>query len=215
VIGTDHDPDDWRAAGGNVQSVTFYTALCNALLKVEPFQAWATWYPEDDGSATVQMLSIHDYGCAHGDGTAVLQATFPMADITGIDISEGAIAEAMNRWPTLNFRLGDIREPNGTADVIVASHVIEHMDQPVDVMLNLREYCGVLVVVLPTITDELDGGHTDAVLTDDIIDELGKQTKRYATTGYLTLRSDAEHPGYGVIETNNVFVLEGGLVCDS
>ena len=214
-VGTDHDPDDWRAAGGNIQSVTFYLALCNALLKTEPFLNWSTWYPQDDGSVVVQELGIHDFGCAHGDGTAVLQATFPMAHVTGIDLSEAAVAEALNRWPTLDFRIGDIQAPETTADVIIACHVVEHLTDPVGTILNLRKYCSLLVVVLPTITAEHDGGHTGAVLTTDIIAGLERQLDRYATVGYLTLRSDAEHPGCGIVETNNVFVIGGELTCDS
>ena len=117
----------------------------------------------------------------------------------------------MDRWPTLNFRIGDIEEPDIDVDVIVASHVLEHTVDPVSVIEGLREHCHALVVVVPTITEDMDGGHTGAVLTKEVVEKMGQRIGRYAASGYLTLREDAEHPGTGVIESNNVFVIEGKL----
>ena len=72
-----------------------------------------------------QRLSVCDWGCAFGEGTAVLAQGLGTA-VSGVDFSEAAIAQARLRHPALEFRCedwlaGDAGEPRdgaGTYDIV-------------------------------------------------------------------------------------------------
>ncbi len=213
-IGTDHDVNQWRAAGGNIQSLTFYLAAMSKLAILSPFKEYMGWGIDDNGWVKHYAISIHDYGCSHGDGTAVLQSAFPMATIKGFDISEGAIAEAWNRWPTIEFEVGDVTDPKEKVNIIYCSHTLEHLADPAGTIMNLRKYCNLLVIVLPTITEDMDGGHTGALTTDEVMCAVLPDITHHAALGFQTLRTNVQAL-YGereaIIEANNMFVLQGEL----
>jgi trans-aconitate methyltransferase len=178
-------------------------------LQIDPFKTWASWRQTGKGVFNVYNATIHDYGCAHGDGTAVLKSTFPMAKVCGVDLSEEAIEQARYRWPTLEFRVGDIRDPQEEVDFIYTSHTIEHLVDPPSVINNLLKFCRVLVVVVPTITDEHDGGHVGAMETSKLIDELESSVGELTRTGFTTMRDNVEETGHCIVEANNMFVIAG------
>jgi 2-polyprenyl-3-methyl-5-hydroxy-6-metoxy-1,4-benzoquinol methylase len=216
-IGTDHDPTQWREAGGNIQSLTFYLAAMPHLATLSPFKEYMSWSIDENDWVKHYAISIHDYGCGHGDGTAVLQSAFPMATIKGFDISPEAIAEAWNRWPTIEFAVGDVTDPQEKANIIYCSHTLEHLLDPAGTIMNLRKYCNLLVVVLPTITEDMDGGHTGAMTTDEVMLAVLPDVPQHAAVGFSTLRTNVQAL-YGereaVIEANNMFVLQGELTAE-
>ncbi len=72
-------------------------------------------------------LRILDCGCGTGSFTSkFLEKGF---DLYGIDISEGSIAHAQNKYPQINFRQGDIENtnfPESSFDVILLSGLLHH-----------------------------------------------------------------------------------------
>ena len=69
-----------------------------------------------------------DLGCGPGNSTALLQARFPQAAVTGIDDSPDMIAAARERLPQTRFELHDIAAWSGlagTVDVILANAALQ------------------------------------------------------------------------------------------
>ena len=107
----------WKESGSNLQTLTFYMNMINYLRETpywdhfKPYTGFAV--TEVDGKIVVsaQNIKIHDWGCGFGNGTAVLQVTFPGCDVVGYDHSKEVLKEARYRWPTLLFKLGDINNP--------------------------------------------------------------------------------------------------------
>lgn len=185
----------WRAAGGNVQSLQFMNAIIAALSPEirEALAALNTFDRKDEHEFAVRRSVIWDYGCAEGDGTALLQGLHPFAEVVGIDWSPAAVERARERWPTCRFRVGDIREPDGWATVIFTSHTLEHMADPAAVAANLLQHCELLVVAVPDIRpDRPDGGHDGAAPVHDWLDRVPGVIHRGTT---LTARLDTDHPG--------------------
>jgi glycosyltransferase involved in cell wall biosynthesis len=110
--------EDWEARGGPNQSRFFATLLLN----------WLS--PRVRAEIASGRLSICDWGCAEGDGTAVIAAAFPDSTVTGIDLSQAAISRATTRYPAIDFRVGDVDAVADGYDVIVTSNVLEHLDDP-------------------------------------------------------------------------------------
>src|SRR5262249_9088403 len=84
------------------------------------------------GSDTARVL---DVGCADGRLLTWYREAIPGRRIEtyGIDIGEAAVEQARKAGPIAvagRFEV-DTELPNGTFDLIVASHVIEHVDDPV------------------------------------------------------------------------------------
>src|SRR5262249_23211552 len=109
---------DWEARGGPGQSRFFASILLS-------------WLPAQVRADIVAgRLSICDWGCAEGDGTALIAATFADRAVTGIDLSQIAIERAAAKYPTLGFGVGDIDAVLEGYDVIITSNVLEHLDDP-------------------------------------------------------------------------------------
>jgi trans-aconitate methyltransferase len=135
-----------------------------------------------------------------------------MAKVKGFDISSDAIEQARDRWPTLEFSVADIRDPQENADIIFTSHTIEHVQDPVSTIMRLREHCQVLVVIVPTITDEKHGGHIGAMTTEELAVRLQAELGDISATEFLTLRHDMEHDT-PLPEASNLMVIKGTSKC--
>lgn len=180
----------WETAGGNVQSTLFALTGCSKL------PMWAH-------EIMLQSQTFVDFGCAEGDGTAVLAAVYPMAHVTGLDISPEAVRRAALRWPTLQFRLGDITAPTAKADVIWTSHTLEHVSDPAAAVSCLLTLCRLLVVIVPPINKEQPGPHVGAVPLHVWANQLPKPRSeaKFSTTrrvGNLV-----------VVEQSNMLIWEG------
>jgi SAM-dependent methyltransferase len=73
-----------------------------------------------------------DMGCGPGHTTALLQAGFPHAAITGLDASAAMIEEASARVPGAWFAVADVTAPLLLpADVVYARLLLGHLPDPV------------------------------------------------------------------------------------
>ena len=164
---------NWKKSGANLQTQTFYMHM---LRKLEDSPYWEYFKPysqyiisidDDQLIVDASVAVIHDWGCSFGNGTALIQAIFPASEVVGYDYSDECIKMAQYRWPTLDFKKGDITDPQDEATFIFTSHTVEHTEKPYEVVRKLRKLCRFLVVVVPPIVKGFDGGHTGAMLTDD------------------------------------------------
>lgn len=158
---------DWDAKHGPEQAAFFARVALRGL---------PSWLGE---TITRETLSVCDWGCAQGDGTATLAEGLPGARVWGVDISTAAIATARQRYPQLHFEAGELRE--GTAsrpiDVLFSSNTLEHFEEPFPILHRAAAAVRRFVVLLvpfaesPRISEHfvtfdegnlplaLDGGH--------------------------------------------------------
>lgn len=91
-----------------------------------------------------QPLRIVDIGCGPGFLLSCLHRWFPGADLIGIDASEELLAVAKSRCNAMRTLKGDASSlplGDGSADVVFALHVVEHLANPADLF---KETCRIL-----------------------------------------------------------------------
>jgi len=93
-------------------------------------------------------LRILDWGCAFGDGAALLAQFFPLSRAFGLDFAQKAIEEARRRYPHLEFILTQQGEIPGEFDVIVTSHTLEHLENPLEKVKRHLLACKDLYIIL-------------------------------------------------------------------
>ena len=85
-----------------------------------------------------QDSSICDWGCAEGQAVRVYSEYFPDSKICGVDVSKSAINNASERFPDSEFYAEDWlanSTPVKQYDVVITSHVLEHFEHPVDIVI--------------------------------------------------------------------------------
>jgi SAM-dependent methyltransferase len=84
---------------------------------------------------------VLDIGCGHGEVANSMAETG--ANVTGVDLNPDKIRRAAARYtrPNLCFVVGDATRalPDGTYDVVVLSNVLEHLDDRVGTLLQVRK----------------------------------------------------------------------------
>lgn len=93
--------------------------------------------------------SILDFGCALGDAVPIYASVFPNAKLTGVDISEAAIEKCSKRYGSLAKWLRADYKNVPYADVIIASHVMEHIVDDKLIINALTQKCRDLFVFVP------------------------------------------------------------------
>ena len=93
--------------------------------------------------------TILDFGCAQGDAIPIYKEAFPNAKIFGIDISESAIKTCIDRFGDIaDFTSGDYSNIT-EKDIIIASHIMEHISDDKDIIRNILPKCKNLFVFVP------------------------------------------------------------------
>jgi ubiquinone/menaquinone biosynthesis C-methylase UbiE len=134
--------NDWRKRGGNRQS---------------RIQAWhfVETIRLEDGFAG----SIADVGCAEGDAMEVYSTKWPNARLFGYDFSESAIQNARQRLSDIaRFEVAEF-EAVPFHDIIICSHVLEHLQDHDKVIETLARKCQKLFVVVPFEENPIDVEH--------------------------------------------------------
>jgi len=123
---------DWEKKGGNFQTINHAKRYVLLLDILKGFNG-----------------SICDFGCAEGDAFKVYRKYFPQAKFIGVDFSENAISKARERYGSfVNFIVGG-EECVPFSDIIIASHVLEHLENERDVINELRSKCKRLFIIVP------------------------------------------------------------------
>jgi len=199
---------DWARNGGSYQSVQFMAGAI-ALLRRSVLSEWLesfAKYTITERRVSFPAISIHDYGCATGDGTAYLQTQFPVSAVTGFDWSAGAVEEARKRWPTLSFEQQDIRKADQAAELIFTSHCLEHLQDPASTVYRLLSLCRFLVCIFPPITEAQRGGHEGALPWDAWVPHI--RPRPIVQDQFETVR---RVNGEGYVEGSMVVVYQGKM----
>lgn len=73
-----------------------------------------------------------DLGTGTGDGAIAIARRWPAAEVLGIDVSPGMVAEARRKAPELRFEVGDasrVEAPDGAFDLVAMNNVIPFFDE--------------------------------------------------------------------------------------
>jgi len=82
--------------------------------------------------------SIIEIGCNTGEFCYLLKKKFNVNPL-GVDINKDAIKIALDNYPDIDFQVKDIFEVEGKYDVIYMQHVIEHIKEPENALIKLKE----------------------------------------------------------------------------
>jgi O-antigen biosynthesis protein len=137
--------ENWQSLGGPSQS-SFFAHIAVADLP--------SWFMQVIDS---KQLTIVDWGCAQGDGTAILKEKFKGAQIAGVDFSQVAVSQAKIRYPELTFLaedwLVDLESEvqlKPRYDVIFSSNTLEHFHNPYQVLEKISNRANkAIVLALP------------------------------------------------------------------
>lgn len=93
--------------------------------------------------------SVLDVGCGAGHNMALLTGGRSLERVTGVDVSEQALARARARVPTAEFRQLDIERAalDGTWDLVFSSLLLEHLADDEAAIHNMRAMTGRDLVV--------------------------------------------------------------------
>ena len=89
---------------------------------------------------------VLDFGCGGG----FILASLPAREKIGIEINEAAARDARSKGLQIVDRLERVED--GWADVVISHHALEHVDHPLDVLLDMRRKLrpgGKIVLVTP------------------------------------------------------------------
>lgn len=121
--------EDWEQYSGPAQT-RFFVSLAVASMP--------QWFKTRVRSAA---LDICDWGCAEGEGTALLQESLGVS-VTGVDFAEEAIRRAREKFPSATFEAADFlaAEPEPRFDVLFSSNTLEHFHEPWSVFDRISGY---------------------------------------------------------------------------
>lgn len=147
----------WAAAEGASQTRFFAELGVNLL---------PSWLKQDISN---NAASITDAGCAEGDAVPVLSAAFGASDVSGVDFSKVAIQTAAARYPGHKFLVADLAMPDFTADVVFCSNVLEHFDNPWNILAALSHTVDQhLILMVPGWEIERHPEHTITFMFKDV-----------------------------------------------
>ena len=124
--------NNWENAGGREQTRQFAEA------QIARFRV-----PKDFSG------TILDFGCGLGDAIQVYARHYARATFIGVDISSEAIAKCCVSFGSLaTFIQGDhTKVPE--SDIIIASNVMEHLTDDIEIARALLSRCSALYVIVP------------------------------------------------------------------
>lgn len=93
--------------------------------------------------------TLLDFGCALGDAFPIYRKRFPRATLVGVDFSHQAIEQCLSTYGKLATFFCASHEHCPTADVIICSNVLEHLEDDSAVASSLQERCRLLLIVVP------------------------------------------------------------------
>lgn len=150
-----------------------------------------------------------DVGCAYG--AFLSQAREQGFEVMGVELSQAA-AEAARSRKKLNVTTGTIADlacPAGFFDVITSFHVLEHLENPVEMLIHagaLLKSGGMLVVQVPNLTLKLARFRVIQILGAQKSDNFGFEAPTHLNFFVpATLKMLIEKSGFRVIELRNAY----------
>jgi SAM-dependent methyltransferase len=131
------NPKSWEKLGGESQTIKYAKQIVQCLGMPIDFQG-----------------TILDFGCAMGDAMPIYLSKYPMANYLGIDFSEEAIRCCLEKYQIdkykgrIKFLVGNI-DNVPIVDVIIISHVLEHLSNDKDIVYTLLQKCQDLYIAVP------------------------------------------------------------------
>ena len=117
-------------------------------------------FPKDEA------FSVLDIGCALGDGCELLQKNFPLAKISGADLSKVGIEKAKKKSKTINYFIMNIL--NGVIprayDYITIIETLEHFDNPFLIVNKCLNHVKKSLIISVPYTPEFTGKRIDYVV---------------------------------------------------
>lgn len=129
--------------------------------------------------------TLLDVGCGSGQLLTVpLARNFPQLQVTGLDEDAVSInwARSHNPPPNLRFLLPDELPADAVFDLIVASEVIEHVENPSEFLLWLRKHLAPGGAIFLTLPNGF-GPYEMVVFLYQVAGRLGLRRKRAAPRG--------------------------------
>jgi hypothetical protein len=93
--------------------------------------------------------TLLDFGCGAGDSFPVYSSAYPRARLIGIDFSQEAIRLARVRFGSIAQFICGTHKNVPDVDIIIASNVLEHVDDDCHVATCLKQKCRELYIVVP------------------------------------------------------------------
>jgi SAM-dependent methyltransferase len=115
--------------------------------------------------------SILDFGCALGDAIPIFKSAFPNAIFYGIDISDEAIKICKENYGDLATFSSGSHQNVTEKDIIIASHVMEHITDDKKVVRFLIEKCKYIYIIVPYKENPLYHEHVN-YYEDDYYDDF-------------------------------------------
>ena len=105
--------------------------------------------------AAARPKSVLDVGCGTGVLlTSPIALSFPEIEFVGLDIDRDSIAWARSQNPQANMRFvtPDALDPAARFDLVIASEVLEHVENPAGFLVSLRDHLvqgGRIIITVP------------------------------------------------------------------
>ncbi len=115
---------------------------------------------------------ILDFGCGLGDAIPIYKEKFNNAEFIGIDISESAISKCREKYGEIaKFYQGSLKDVP-KVEVIIASNVLEHISNDIEVAKGLLMRCKYLYIIVPYNEYPLSSEHVNQY-KENYFNELG------------------------------------------
>lgn len=144
-----------------------------------------------------QVLKVLDVGAASGFGSRFLaslhrdHSIYSQLEVEAIDISPGRKRWVQATAPEVNFFVGDIfQQPSQAWDLVVCSHVVEHLDEPRPFIEKLCDVCrGFAFVYTPYAEEPRIQAHASSISEADY-EGLPCELHRIKSMGWHPNRPD-------------------------
>src|SRR6266567_16565 len=118
----------------------------------------------------IKPLSILEIGCGSGSILRELERRHIGSELFGVDFSESAISYARSASPRIKYFTGDVTSPDLALprehfDLVVVSHVLEHLENPAEFLRKIQRVSfGAMIAEVPL--EDLPVSRLKALLRD-------------------------------------------------
>jgi SAM-dependent methyltransferase len=132
------DTDDWNRHWSSY-------AASNALNPAQAYRRMLIFRALSLTKADASRARLLELGCGQGEFSVELKSRYPELQLVGVDLSHTGVGIAQSRVPTGAFFQQDLLQPialpeeyRGWATHAVCSEVLEHLDDPLTALRNVR-----------------------------------------------------------------------------